>query len=299
MRFSTLAMAAAAASGVVAQEDTSLCGKYTTALLMNNTAENQYMLLQLLVNRVVTGATQEQVSNGSAVPGILAPGNVNGTDVNLLPYFDGSLASTNRNGEAVSVNFLADGGATPLTASPPKPANSTDSPQYYLLTHLYSFFGALLQCQVGSDGFPAYEGNPSMAKVHMFMALTNAENTYFIQQVGAAAVSFGVTMDDVSTVAEALVSTFNYRCSPAAKIVGDMEELQSICQAEDCPLSPNANCDAYPNSGAVSSPTPTPSGSAAMTPTGGSSPTNTGAASTLTYSAGAGVAGLIAAIFAL
>ena len=36
-------------------------------------------------------------------------------DVNLMPYFTGALASTNRGGDqGVSVNFLDGGGAEPL-----------------------------------------------------------------------------------------------------------------------------------------------------------------------------------------
>jgi hypothetical protein len=45
------------------------------------------------------------------VPGILAPGVYNGEAVNLLPYFDGTLASSNRGGQAVAINFLDGGGA--------------------------------------------------------------------------------------------------------------------------------------------------------------------------------------------
>ena len=61
----------------------------------NNTASNQYTLLTALVNTVVIG---NYTSNMTAVPGILAPGEFNGTQVNLAPYFSGALASTNRGG---------------------------------------------------------------------------------------------------------------------------------------------------------------------------------------------------------
>ena len=65
---------------------------------------------------------------GIKVPGILAPGEVNGTAVNLLPYFTGDLASTNRGGsKGVSVNFLDGGGAAPLMKN--KPADDDSSNQ--------------------------------------------------------------------------------------------------------------------------------------------------------------------------
>lgn len=44
-----------AAATTVAAQDPSICDKYTTALLTNNTAENQLTLLTLLVNTVVIG----------------------------------------------------------------------------------------------------------------------------------------------------------------------------------------------------------------------------------------------------
>lgn len=134
MRFS-LAAAAVMAGSVLAQRptNTSICDYYTTALLKNNTAANQYTILTLLVNTVVIGNYTKPTIPGItfpdiAVSGILANGTVNGTAVNLLPYFDGGLASSNRGGSAgVSVNFLDDGGAVPLMMN--KPANGTTSNQ--------------------------------------------------------------------------------------------------------------------------------------------------------------------------
>jgi len=121
MRFSTLLAGAAVGAGVASAQNMtsqSICDKYTIALLKNNTAANQYTLLTLLVNTVGLGNfTGPGSANPSlpgslvTVPGILAPGVYNGEAVNLLPYFDGSLKSSNRNGKAVSVNFLDGGGA--------------------------------------------------------------------------------------------------------------------------------------------------------------------------------------------
>jgi len=139
--------------------------KYTTALLTNNTAANQYTLLTLLVNTVGLGnftgpGTTNPKLPGSivSVPGILAPGVYNGEAVNLLPYFDGSLKSTNRNGTAVALNFLDGGGAAPIIANPLS-SGTVGSNQYMLFTHLYQYFGALLGCSgYGTAGFPAYMG---------------------------------------------------------------------------------------------------------------------------------------------
>lgn len=104
----------------------SICDKYTIALLKENTAANQYTLLTLLVNTVVIG-NYTQPNTGVAVPGILAPGSYGGEQVNLLPYFNGCLESTNVDGHPASVNFLDGGGAAPLMKN--MPADNMNSNQ--------------------------------------------------------------------------------------------------------------------------------------------------------------------------
>jgi hypothetical protein len=120
---------------------------------------------------------------------------------------------------------------------------------------LYQFFGKLLGCSAyGTTGFPAYSGH-SMQSAHAFMDLDPSEMGYFITQVGLAASSFGVTKDDVTAVAGALTKLFNYRCSPATTVIPEMgPTLNSICQNEQCPLDPMAQCSAYPNNGVVMAP---------------------------------------------
>jgi hypothetical protein len=127
MRYSSTILALVGA--VLAQRPTnvSICDYYTGALLNENNATNQLTLLTLLVNTAVIG-NYTQPNVGIAVPGILTAGTFNGTDVNLLQYFDGALLSTN-NGSSmgVSMNFLDDGGAAPLMLN--KPSNTTTSAQ--------------------------------------------------------------------------------------------------------------------------------------------------------------------------
>lgn len=129
MQFKTLALLAAVGTAVAQRpSNTSICDYYTTALLKENNATNQYTLLTLVVNTAVIG-NYTKPNVGIMVPGILNPkGMYNGTAVNLLPYFDGGLASTNNGGSAGEVsNFLDDGGAVPLMMN--KPANGTNSNQ--------------------------------------------------------------------------------------------------------------------------------------------------------------------------
>jgi len=278
MRATSLLLGLVAA--VVAQRpaDTSICDYYTTALLMENSAANQYMLLTLVVNTVIIG-NYTQPNVGIAVPGILVPGMYNGTAVNLLPYFDGSLASANTGGNSgTPQNFLDDGGAAPLMKNMPSNGNM-GSNQYLLVTHLYEYFGVLLGCtMVGQTGFPKYSGSNSMGDVHRFMDLNPSQLGYFITQVGLSAASFGVTTDDVTAVGMALNSLFGFKCAPDAMVVPNTPASpQAICQDDSCPQAPSPNCSAYgkavaPMSATVSSMGATATSSASPSASGASKP---------------------------
>lgn len=123
-------------------------------------AATQYALLNLLVNTAIIG-NYSSLSK-SAVPGILSPRTFNGEQINLLPYFDGTLPTTNAGGSSGSqVNWLDGGGTAPLLQN--QPANSTSASQYALFTHVYSYFGSLLGCSgYNTTGFPVYQGQSSM-----------------------------------------------------------------------------------------------------------------------------------------
>ncbi len=128
MHYKALTLLAAVGTALAQRPNgTSICDYYTTALLKENNATNQLTLLTLVVNTAVIG-NYTKPNVGITVPGILAKGKYNNTDVNLLPYFNGGLNSTNRGGDkGVAVNFLDDGGAVPLTLN--KAANGTTSNQ--------------------------------------------------------------------------------------------------------------------------------------------------------------------------
>jgi hypothetical protein len=169
-----------------------------------------------------------------------------------------------------------------------------------LLTHLYQFFGKLLGCSTyGSMGFPAYGGH-DMQSAHAFMDLDPSEMGYFIQQVGLAATSFGVSTKDVTAVAGALNKLFNYRCSPKATVIPEQGmTLNSICQNEMCPLDPNAQCSAYPNNGVVMQPMAVngtnmtmPSGTSTPAASGKPSSTSTGVPGSFTGAASSAQVGV-------
>ncbi|KAJ3275084.1 hypothetical protein HDV01_001223 [Terramyces sp. JEL0728] len=212
-----------------------LCDKYTTALFKDNTEDNQLKLLTALVNTVVIGNFSATVNN-QPVPGILAPATFNGQQVNMLPFFTGQQGATaNINGVATAgINFLDGGGADPLKQG--LPANSQNTRQFKLLTHLYQLFGSLLGCsKQGGQVFPNYAGNPSMTDVHRFMKLDNATMSFFINQVGAAALSFGVTLDDATVVGNALNALFNDQCTAPAPLTPQAQaQPQAFCLGQGC-----------------------------------------------------------------
>ena len=112
-----------------------------------------------------------------------------------------------------------------------------------LLTHLYEFFGALLGCQYISR----YAGFTSMYNVHKFMNLNTSDIGYFIQEVGYAALSFGVDPNDLVPVAQTLGDLFGQRCTPPISVLGGSvpAELQSICIDPGCATAPNGTCAVY------------------------------------------------------
>lgn len=136
-----------------------------------------------------------------------------------------------------------------------------------------------------------------------FMALSNAEVTYFITQVGLSAASFGVTTEDVTAVGTALASLFGVRCAPETTVIpAQGPQLQSICIASDCPLAVNNTCSAYE---AVVEPSPAngtmPTSTSGSGGSGGGSSTSTPiqvpSNSAMKNSAGfAAVVGVVAAL---
>lgn len=87
------------------------------------------------------------------------------------------------------------------------------------------------------------------------MALDPYQMGYFIQQVGLAATSFGVTVEDATAAGMALTTLFDYRCSPPTTVVKEAgPQLQSMCTDPSCQLDPNPMCGLEDNNGTVMMP---------------------------------------------
>lgn len=79
------------------------------------------------------------------------------------------------------------------------------------------------------------------------MVLDPYQMGYFIEQVGLSAASFGVAKSDITAVAHALESLFDYRCAPKTTVIpANGPQYQSICTAKNCPLAVNSTCAAQP-----------------------------------------------------
>ena len=146
------------------------------------------------------------------------------------------------------------------------------------------------------------------------MDLDQFEVTYFIEQVGLAAASFGVAKDDIQIVGNALGMLFNYKCAPETTVIkAQGPDLQSICVNDSCPQAPNATCSKYDmivepgvanstlamgegNSSSTATASAIPSMTGSMSPTGSASGTASGAGSSASSAAAAThVAGVAAA----
>jgi hypothetical protein len=94
-----------------------MCDKYTTQILGSNEPTNQRLLMSLFVNTALVG-NYTTPNVGIAVNGIMWPGSWKGEPVDLMPWFNGELASSNPCpddcGQGVSVNWLDGGGPAAL-----------------------------------------------------------------------------------------------------------------------------------------------------------------------------------------
>jgi hypothetical protein len=78
------------------------------------------------------------------------------------------------------------------------------------------------------------------------MSLDQYELEFFVSQVGASALSVGLTNEETAVFTTELKQGIGYRCLPPASLFpGGVISPQSICTNVECPLAPNADCSAY------------------------------------------------------
>jgi len=91
-------------------DNETLCDYYATQLYGANTTTNQYKLLQSIFALAFAGGSV-LLNASNELTGIFNPGTFGGVPVDLLPWFNGSIQTTNLNNNAVAINWL-DGGQT-------------------------------------------------------------------------------------------------------------------------------------------------------------------------------------------
>ena len=92
----------------------STCDYYAQSLYGANNSQTQYQLVQHIVALAFGGAPSSDTNISSDITGILNPGTFQGLSVNLAPWFNGLIDSTNLNDQPVGINWLDDGGLDPL-----------------------------------------------------------------------------------------------------------------------------------------------------------------------------------------
>ena len=98
-------------------ENVSTCDYYTERKYGKASPLHQYHLIQSIVSLAFAGSSSLPAENVSEkITGILNPGveEETGTAVNLLPWFNGSIPSSNLNNQAIGIDWLDDGEVQPL-----------------------------------------------------------------------------------------------------------------------------------------------------------------------------------------
>jgi hypothetical protein len=91
----------------------STCDYYAESLYGVNSSTTQFQLIQSIVALAFGGGFN--LSNVSSdITGILNPGTFQNLTVDLRPWFNGSIDSSNLNDQPVGINWLDDGGTDPL-----------------------------------------------------------------------------------------------------------------------------------------------------------------------------------------
>lgn len=98
-------------------ENVSICDYYTEQKYGEASPIHQYHMIQGIVSLAFAGSSSLPAENVSEkITGILNPGKEEetGTDINLEPWFNGSIPSSNLNNQAIGIDWLDDGGVQPL-----------------------------------------------------------------------------------------------------------------------------------------------------------------------------------------
>lgn len=242
--------------------DVSICDTYSTSVLGSASPENQHLLMTLFVNTALVG-NYTTPNTGVAVNGIMWPGEWKDEAVDLMPWFNGALASSNPCpedcGQGVSVNWLDSGGPDTLRRNRTSDAVGTNQlcvfhfpiiseqapgqasrqvlgsmadtdTNSYFVTHLTQYFGYLLSCSSFGTSYQRYNGSTNMYHIHKYMSYNNAQESYTNQQFFLSALSLGFSQRHAHQIWGMLFGLFSQRCEKPNSIPRWAEPTpQSIC----------------------------------------------------------------------
>ncbi|OBT81284.1 hypothetical protein VE02_10154 [Pseudogymnoascus sp. 03VT05] len=274
----------------------SICDYYTQVKYGTASEGNQLKLMQSIVALAFAGPKSISSKNvPKELTGILNPGVQGGQRVDLLPFFNGTLASTNLNNQPVGVNWLDDGGLAPLSdylsGKTQSVVLSSSSNEYRLSGHFYTSFSHVFGCSLPPADPPTPGGSLNLAYAHKFMSLDFAEVAYFIDQLTRAAEFYGFSTAGAQSLNTRMNSLYNSRCALPVTFNAQMgPQLLSLCQDPSCPLAvPNSDCGPYANLSADGGVSSTTSGGVTSS-TDSTAETNSSSPSSHKLSAG-GIAG--------
>lgn len=81
------------------------CDYYAEQLYGTNSSKTQYELVKHVVALAFAGPPPKSTNISSDITGILHPGVFQDEHVNLMPWFNGKIGSTNLNNQAVGVDW--------------------------------------------------------------------------------------------------------------------------------------------------------------------------------------------------
>ncbi|CAD6581989.1 MAG: hypothetical protein ASARMPRED_000751 [Alectoria sarmentosa] len=219
-------------------------------------SQTQYQLVQHIVALAFGGAPSSDTNISSDITGILNPGTFQDLSVDLAPWFNGIIDSTNLNNQAVGINWLDDGGLDPLhsylNGSTSNVILTNTTNQYRLFAHFFEAFSNIFGCSDPPAQPPSSSGSSSslsLAYVHKYMNLNYTDLGHFINQLSMATTNYGFSDQDSQTLNTDLNGLYNVRCAPpVTEHSAQGPQLLSLCQADTCPLAvPDADCAAYVN----------------------------------------------------
>lgn len=211
-----------------------LCEKYSTQLYGSDTAATEHQFMSSVISRAVLG---NQTATFPGVPGLFANNSL------TFPFFHGDLNYTTNPTNYIQSYQQSGFNATAAFGE--------------IAAKFVSYFGYGLGCT--ASGFPSYQGNPNMTAIHHGMHINWAQMQYFDQQIALSLLSFGVSQQDVQTVALPYLYDFNRYPSlhdgtifptgsyGAGQLSGYPITEDEICSDISCPVAPPAYsfCEKY------------------------------------------------------